>query len=188
MNPFHINSSLFGTTSEHLSSGSSSPSSQALTATSTPPNFSLEDLSKLALTQLDQPRDFLVRNICCVGAGYVGKCRYIWNLAYKRGNSDLCVGGPTAAVIAFKNPEIRVTVVDKDAARIRKWNSQHPPIHEPGLIDLVRVARDGTQPIAIRLSDGSSVELLARLPNLFFSTEGKLTLISSHAEPSLTIL
>ncbi|KAK2015973.1 nucleotide sugar dehydrogenase [Colletotrichum eremochloae] len=64
-----------------------------------------------------------VTNICCVGAGYVG--------------------GPTAAVIAFQNPHIRVTIVDRDERRIRRWNSRHPPIYEPGLRDIVRVARDG---------------------------------------------
>lgn len=47
-------------------------------------------------------------------------------------------------MIAFQNPHIRVTVVDRDAGRIRRWNSRHPPIYEPGLEDIVRVARDGT--------------------------------------------
>ncbi|KAG4415013.1 hypothetical protein IFR04_011834 [Cadophora malorum] len=91
------------------------------------------------------------RNICCVGAGYVG--------------------GPTAAVIAFQNPDIRVTVVDKDANRIRKWNSQHPPIHEPGLNEIVRVARDGTNATKVNIDGAFTAELPARLPNLFFSTE-----------------
>ncbi|EAQ88617.1 hypothetical protein CHGG_05236 [Chaetomium globosum CBS 148.51] len=65
-----------------------------------------------------------VRNICCIGAGFVG--------------------GPTAAVIALHNPDIRVTVVDKDETRIRRWNSRHPPIYEPGLNDILRVVRDGS--------------------------------------------
>ncbi|KAH7382008.1 hypothetical protein BKA64DRAFT_218369 [Cadophora sp. MPI-SDFR-AT-0126] len=90
-------------------------------------------------------------NICCVGAGYVG--------------------GPTAAVIAFQNPNIRVTVVDKDANRIRKWNSQHLPIHEPGLSEIVRVARDGTNAVKVNIDGTFAAELPARLPNLFFSTE-----------------
>lgn len=54
-----------------------------------------------------------------------------------------CAGGPTASVIAFRNPDVRVTVVDKDETRIRRWNSNHLPIYEPGLDDIVRVARDG---------------------------------------------
>ncbi|KAK4208849.1 hypothetical protein QBC37DRAFT_64820 [Rhypophila decipiens] len=118
-----------------------------------------------------------VRNICCVGAGYVG--------------------GPTAAVIALQNPHIRVTVVDKDPNRVRRWNSQHPPIYEPGLNDILRVARDGTRECTFQnepntkssgsiASDSPStsssectsqcdgrkgVTLAARQPNLIFSTD-----------------
>ena len=80
-------------------------------------------------------------------------------------------GGPTAAVIAFQNPNIRVTVVDKDAGRIRKWNSQHPPIHEPGLNEIVRVARDGTNVTKVTADGASTIELPARQQNLFFSTD-----------------
>ena len=59
--------------------------------------------------------------ICCVGAGYVG--------------------GPTMAVIAQKAPDIKVTVVDMNEARIAAWNSDRLPIYEPGLIEVVREAR-----------------------------------------------
>ncbi len=48
-------------------------------------------------------------------------------------------------MIAFHNPHIRVTVVDRDENRIRRWNSKHPPIHEPGLNDILRIARDGSR-------------------------------------------
>ncbi|KKY36961.1 putative udp-glucose 6-dehydrogenase [Diaporthe ampelina] len=105
-----------------------------------------------------------VRNICCVGAGYVG--------------------GPTAAVVAFNNPHIRVTVVDLNESRIRRWNSRHPPIYEPGLQGIVRVARDGTRETIITNAHGSasgidddapvaSREMIvpARQPNLVFSTQ-----------------
>ncbi|KAG4254210.1 UDPglucose 6-dehydrogenase [Fusarium proliferatum] len=102
-----------------------------------------------------------VRRICCVGAGYVG--------------------GPTAAVVAFQNPHIQVTVVDRDTTRIRRWNSRHPPIYEPGLHDIVRIARDGGRPTKISNepttdSEGSSAEegeitIAERKPNLFFSTD-----------------
>ncbi|KAF5653571.1 UDP-glucose 6-dehydrogenase [Fusarium sp. NRRL 25303] len=102
-----------------------------------------------------------VRRICCVGAGYVG--------------------GPTAAVVAFQNPHIQVTVVDRDTTRIRRWNSRHPPIYEPGLHDIVRIARDGGRPTKISNepttdSEGSSAEegeitVAERKPNLFFSTD-----------------
>lgn len=80
-------------------------------------------------------------------------------------------GGPTAAVIAFQNPNIKVTVVDKDAGRIRKWNSQHPPIHELGLNEIVRVARDGTNATKVIVDEVSTVELPARQQNLFFTTD-----------------
>ncbi|KAJ5344805.1 hypothetical protein N7452_002809 [Penicillium brevicompactum] len=101
-----------------------------------------------------------VRSICCVGAGYVG--------------------GPTAAVLALKNPHIRVTVVDKDERRIRRWNSRHLPIYEPGLAEIVRISRDGlsqapenTVPSSNddseHVNSQSSPASTFRAPNLFFS-------------------
>lgn len=64
-----------------------------------------------------------VKKICCVGAGYVG--------------------GPTCAVIALKCPNIQVTIVDLNQARIDAWNSPdfNLPIYEPGLEDVIRAAR-----------------------------------------------
>ena len=59
-------------------------------------------------------------NICCIGAGYVG--------------------GPTMAMIALKCPDITVTVVDMNAARIAAWQSGKLPIYEPGLDEVVRQA------------------------------------------------
>ncbi|KAI1474881.1 nucleotide sugar dehydrogenase [Daldinia eschscholtzii] len=56
-----------------------------------------------------------------------------------------CLGGPTAAVIAYHNPDVLVTVVDKNEERIRRWNSKHLPIYEPGLAEIVRIARDGSK-------------------------------------------
>jgi len=60
-------------------------------------------------------------HILCIGAGYVG--------------------GPTMAVIAARCPHVRVTVVDINEARIAAWNSDDLPIYEPGLLDVVKVAR-----------------------------------------------
>ncbi|MBU7569370.1 MAG: UDP-glucose 6-dehydrogenase [Flavobacterium sp.] len=74
-----------------------------------------------------------ITKICCIGAGYVG--------------------GPTMAVIAQKCPDIKVTVVDLNEARIAAWNDEDTnniPIYEPGLSDVVAEARGR---------------------NLFFSTE-----------------
>jgi len=65
-----------------------------------------------------------IKNICCIGAGYVG--------------------GPTMAVIAQKNPDINVTVVDVNARRIQDWNDPDLtklPIYEPGLDTVVAEAR-----------------------------------------------
>jgi UDPglucose 6-dehydrogenase len=74
-----------------------------------------------------------VKKICCIGAGYVG--------------------GPTMAVIAQKCPDITVTVVDLNEARIKAWNdadTNNIPVYEPGLSEVVAEARGR---------------------NLFFSTE-----------------
>lgn len=65
-----------------------------------------------------------IQNICCIGAGYVG--------------------GPTMAVIAKKCPNIKVTVVDINEARIAAWNDenvQNIPVYEPGLPEVVAEAR-----------------------------------------------
>jgi UDPglucose 6-dehydrogenase len=64
-------------------------------------------------------------------------------------------------MIAYHNPHVQVTVIDRDQKRIDAWKSRHLPIHEPGLSDIVRVARDGQR------SEHSG---LTRQPNLFFST------------------
>ncbi len=74
-----------------------------------------------------------IKKICCIGAGYVG--------------------GPTMAIIAQKNPNIIVTVVDLNEQRINDWNDSDLnklPIYEPGLDQVVDEARGR---------------------NLFFSTE-----------------
>ena len=83
-----------------------------------------------------------IKNICCIGAGYVG--------------------GPTMAVIAQKNPSIKVTVVDINEKRIAAWNSNNLnelPIYEPGLSDVVKVTRGR---------------------NLFFSTDINDAIINSE--------
>jgi UDPglucose 6-dehydrogenase len=61
------------------------------------------------------------KNILCIGAGYVG--------------------GPTMAMIAYKCPRYKVTVVDINADRIAQWNSEHLPIYEPRLNEIVKSAR-----------------------------------------------
>jgi UDPglucose 6-dehydrogenase len=58
-----------------------------------------------------------IKNICCIGAGYVG--------------------GPTMAVIADKCHDLVVTVVDVNVERINAWNSETLPIYEPGLDEII---------------------------------------------------
>ncbi len=65
-----------------------------------------------------------VRNICCIGAGYVG--------------------GPTMAVFADKCPNLNIFVVDKNKQRVDAWNSEDLtklPIFERGLDKLISKRR-----------------------------------------------
>jgi UDPglucose 6-dehydrogenase len=62
-----------------------------------------------------------MKKIACIGAGYVG--------------------GPTMAVIAKKCPGYEVIVCDANAARIDAWKSDHLPIYEPGLLEVVQATR-----------------------------------------------
>lgn len=45
------------------------------------------------------------------------------------------------AVIALKNPNIKVNVVDINAERIAAWNTDELPVYEPGLLEVVKQAR-----------------------------------------------
>ena len=59
--------------------------------------------------------------IACIGAGYVG--------------------GPTMSIFASLCPEITVTLVDINQKKIDEWNSDHIPIYEPGLEEIVKKQR-----------------------------------------------
>ena len=65
-----------------------------------------------------------MKNICCIGAGYVG--------------------GPTMAVIALKCPNINVKVVDVDIKKINGWNGplNELPVFEPGLKSVIDKTRN----------------------------------------------
>jgi len=66
-----------------------------------------------------------IKNICCIGAGYVG--------------------GPTMAVIAYKCNDIVVNVVDSNKSRIDSWNNddlKELPIYEPGLDKIISKTRN----------------------------------------------
>ncbi len=65
-----------------------------------------------------------IKNICCIGAGYVG--------------------GPTMSVIASHCPEIQVNVVDVNHERVAAWNDKNVinlPIYEPGLDKIIEKCR-----------------------------------------------
>ncbi len=79
------------------------------------------------------------KTILCIGAGYVG--------------------GPTMAMIALKNPEYKVVVVDINSERIKAWNSENLPIYEPGLLEVIQKVRD---------------------KNLFFSTDVENGIKEAH--------
>ena len=68
---------------------------------------------------------YKIKNICCVGAGYVG--------------------GPSMTVIAEKCPEITVKVVDINSEKINNWNDkdfEKIPVYEPGLVDVLKRVRN----------------------------------------------
>ncbi len=69
--------------------------------------------------------DIKIKNICCVGAGYVG--------------------GPTMAVIANHCPNIQVNVVDLNEEKINDWNNPNLsklPVYEPGLNEIILKCRN----------------------------------------------
>lgn len=68
--------------------------------------------------------DFTIKNICCIGAGFVG--------------------GPTMAVIADNCPHIQINVVDINNERVDNWNNEDLsklPIYEPGLEKIIKKCR-----------------------------------------------
>ena len=62
-----------------------------------------------------------IKNIVCIGAGYVG--------------------APTMAIIADNCPHVQVNVVDINPERIARWNSAELPVFEPGLDEIVQRVR-----------------------------------------------
>ena len=66
----------------------------------------------------------MIKNVCCIGAGYVG--------------------GPTMSVFSDKCKDIVFNVVDVNEERIEAWNSDDLdklPIYEPGLDEIVERCR-----------------------------------------------
>ncbi len=69
--------------------------------------------------------EFSIKNICCIGAGFVG--------------------GPTMAVMASKCPDLVFHVVDINEKRIESWNNEDLsklPVFEPGLKEIIENTRN----------------------------------------------
>ena len=69
--------------------------------------------------------NYSVKNICCIGAGYVG--------------------GPTMTMMASQCPNLIFNVVDINEERIASWNNPDLtklPIFEPGLEELISKTRN----------------------------------------------
>lgn len=98
----------------------------------------------------------MVKNICCIGAGYVG--------------------GPTMAVIALKCPEIKITVVDSNLERINAWNGplENLPIYEPGLSEVIEKTRGKNLFFSDNISETiDSSEMIFMAVNTPTKTEGE---------------
>jgi len=86
-----------------------------------------------------------IKNICCIGAGYVG--------------------GPTMAVIADNCHNVEINVVDLDRERIDRWNSKdlsRLPVYEPGLAEIIERRRGKN------LNFSSSVEEKIKIADAIF--------------------
>ncbi|KAJ9484068.1 hypothetical protein VN97_g9315 [Penicillium thymicola] len=64
----------------------------------------------------------MVRRVACIGAGFVG--------------------GPLGTVIASQCPDIQTTVVDINPDIVDAWNSDTPPLYEPGLSEILLAVRE----------------------------------------------
>ncbi|XP_009883244.1 PREDICTED: UDP-glucose 6-dehydrogenase isoform X2 [Charadrius vociferus] len=98
---------------------------------------------------------FEIKKICCIGAGYVG--------------------GPTCSVIAQMCPNIKVTVVDVNEARINAWNSDTLPIYEPGLKEVVESCRGRNLFFSTSIDDAireADLVFISVLSNPEFLAEG----------------
>ncbi len=58
------------------------------------------------------------------------------------------------AMIAYKCPQYKVTVVDINPERIIQWNSSELPVYEPGLDEIVRVARGKNLFFSTQIDEG----------------------------------
>ncbi|HPK54498.1 MAG TPA: nucleotide sugar dehydrogenase [Smithellaceae bacterium] len=94
------------------------------------------------------------KKILCIGAGYVG--------------------GPSMAMIAYKCPDYRVTVVDINHERIDAWNSAELPVYEPGLEEIVKKTRGKNlffvKDIENQISENDIIFVSVNTPTKMFGT------------------
>ncbi len=99
---------------------------------------------------------YVIKNICCIGAGYVG--------------------GPTMSVIADKCPNLNIDVVDKNTKRIELWNSSNLeslPIFEPGLDKIIKRCRDKNLTFSTQIKEKiSSADMIFISVNTPTKTKG----------------
>ena len=96
-----------------------------------------------------------MKNICCIGAGYVG--------------------GPTMAVIALKCPKIKVNVVDVDFKKINTWNGplDKLPVFEPGLKSVINKTRNKNLFFSDKIDEAiQEAEMIFMAVNTPTKTEG----------------
>src|SRR6056300_1751481 len=96
-----------------------------------------------------------IKNVCCIGAGYVG--------------------GPTMAVIALKCPHINVTVVDVNPEKIKAWNGplDKLPVYEPGLAEVIEKTRNRNLFFSTNIDENiEKAEMIFMAVNTPTKTEG----------------
>lgn len=97
-----------------------------------------------------------IKNILCIGAGYVG--------------------GPTMAVIAKKCPDIKVTLIDINKDKIRAWNgpTKFLPVYEPGLAEIVEETRNKNLFFSTNIKDEiDNADIIFMAVNTPTKTEGE---------------
>ncbi|TPR01191.1 Fungal specific transcription factor domain family protein [Aspergillus niger] len=114
-----------------------------------------DSVDETELQPLESKKVEHVRSACIIGAGHVGAL--------------------TAVVLASQNPHIQFSVVDNDAGLINAWNSDRPPVFEPGLEEMLFEEISSLNLDATAIPDQSiasdcSQPRKRKLTNLTFST------------------
>ncbi|GLA36293.1 hypothetical protein AnigIFM63309_002390 [Aspergillus niger] len=91
------------------------------------------------------------QKVCMIGAGYVGAL--------------------TAIALASKNPSVHFNVVDKNASLIAAWNSDHIPIFEPGLENILFDDGETNDKALCDLPHNHQGRRTRRLANISFSAD-----------------